>query len=312
MRRLSSLKEEVSDWRGISTRARDALGLLDMAAEENDTHMLQEIEQDAASIAQELEQREFRLMLSGPHDRNNAILAIHAGAGGTESQDWALMLQRMFTRWGERKGFVVSVVDETAGEEAGIKSATLEIKGEYAYGYLKAEGGVHRLVRLSPFDSAHRRHTSFALVEVLPELTEELDEIEVKPDEVVIDVFRSSGAGGQNVQKTSTAVRLTHIPTGIVVSCQNERSQIQNREMAMKVLKARLYELAHAEREEEIARIKGKHSGMGFGSAMRSYVLHPYQMVKDNRTDYETSNTQGVLDGDLDAFIEAYLTKKAI
>ena len=222
------------------------------------------------------------------------------------------MLQRMFTRWAERKGFVVSVVDETAGEEAGIKSATLEIKGEYAYGYLKAEGGVHRLVRLSPFDSAHRRHTSFALVEVLPELTEELDEIEVKPDEVVIDVFRSSGAGGQNVQKTSTAVRLTHIPTGIVVSCQNERSQIQNREMAMKVLKARLYELAHAEREEEIARIKGKHSGMGFGSAMRSYVLHPYQMVKDNRTDYETSNTQGVLDGDLDAFIEAYLRQKAI
>jgi peptide chain release factor 2 len=312
MRRLSSLKDESQAWRRLSSRARDALGLLELAVEENDSAVLQELEQETAALDRELSAREFRLMLSGAHDRNSAILAIHAGAGGTESQDWALMLFRMFTRWAERKGYSANVVDETPGEEAGIKSVTVEIKGEYAYGYLKAENGVHRLVRLSPFDSAHRRHTSFALVEVLPELSEELDEIEIKPDEVTIDVFRSSGAGGQNVQKTSTAVRLTHIPTGIVVTCQNERSQIQNREMALKVLKARLYELAHAEREEEIARIKGKHGGMGFGNQMRSYVLHPYQMVKDHRTEHETSNTQGVLDGDLDGFIEAYLRQKAI
>ncbi len=312
MRRLSSLKEEINAWRSLGNRTRESLDLLELAAEENDTHIAEEIEHEAQAIEEELAQREFELMLSGPHDRKDAILVIHAGAGGTESQDWANMLLRMFVRWAERKGFSVNIVDETPGEEAGLKSVTLEIKGPYAYGYLQAEKGVHRLVRLSPFDAAHRRHTSFALVEVMPELGAESDEIEVKPEDVTIDVFRSSGAGGQNVQKTSTAVRLTHIPTGIVVTCQNERSQVQNREMAMRVLKSRLYELAHAEREEEIARIKGKHMGMGFGNQMRSYVLHPYQMVKDHRTGYETANTQAVLDGDLDGFIEAYLRQKAI
>jgi peptide chain release factor 2 len=312
MRRLSALKSEAGAWRTLEHRTRDALGLLELAAEDGDTHIAAEIEQEAGAIAHELEQREFHLMLSGSHDRNAAILAIHAGAGGTESQDWAAMLLRMFTRWSEQQGFQVDMVDETPGEEAGVKSVTLEISGDYAYGYLKGEMGVHRLVRLSPFDSAHRRHTSFALVEVMPELADESNEIEIKPDEVKMDVFRSSGAGGQNVQKTSTAVRLTHIPTGIVVTCQNERSQVQNRETAMKVLKARLYELAHAEREEEIARIKGKHGGMGFGNQnqVRSYVLHPYQLVKDQRTDFETSDTQGVLDGGLDPFIEAYLRRQ--
>ncbi|MBI5879965.1 MAG: peptide chain release factor 2 [Chloroflexi bacterium] len=312
MRRLSALKVDASAWRSLEHRARDAFGLLELAAEAGDANIVAEIEQEAAAIKRDLEQREFRLMLSGSHDRNSAILAIHAGAGGTESQDWAAMLLRMFTRWAERKDFRVGLVDETPGEEAGIKSVTLEISGEYAYGYLKGEMGVHRLVRLSPFDSAHRRHTSFALVEVMPELSDDMNEIEIRTDEVKMDVFRSSGAGGQNVQKTSTAVRLTHLPTGIVVTCQNERSQVQNRETAMKVLKSRLYELAHAEREEEIARIKGKHGGMGFGNQnqVRSYVLHPYQMAKDQRTDFETSNTQGVLDGDLDPFIEAYLRRQ--
>jgi peptide chain release factor 2 len=311
MRRLSSLKEVIGVWRGLFQRTHDALGLLELAAAENDEHIAQEIEQEAEAIAKEFERREFQLMLSGGHDRKDAILAIHAGAGGTESQDWAAMLLRMFIRWGERKGYAVNLFDKTDGEEAGIKSATIEVKGDYAYGYLKAEMGVHRLVRLSPFDAAHRRHTSFALVEVMPELGDDV-EIEINSDDVKLEVFRSSGAGGQNVQKTSTAVRLIHIPTGIVVTCQNERSQVQNRELAMRVLKSRLYELAHAEREEEIARIKGKHGGMGFGNQMRSYVLHPYQMVKDHRTEHETSNTQGVLDGDLEAFIEAYLRHHAL
>ncbi len=309
MRRSSSLRDEVSAWRSLKQRTRESLDLLELAEQEDDQHIVHDIEREAQSIEQELARREFQMMLSGEHDHNDALLAIHAGAGGTESQDWAAMLLRMFTRWAEGKGFKVNVVDETPGEEAGIKSVTVEVKGEYAYGYLKAEKGVHRLVRLSPFDAAHRRHTSFALVEVMPELGDELEEVEVNPEDVQMDVFRSSGAGGQNVQKTSTAVRLTHIPTGIVVTCQNERSQVQNREMALKVLKARLYELARAEREEEIARIKGKHGGMGFGNQIRSYVLHPYQMVKDHRTEHETGNAQAVLDGDLDGFIEAFLRK---
>jgi peptide chain release factor 2 len=311
MRRLSALKEVTGVWRSLQQRTHDALGLLELAAADSDEHIAQEIEQDAAALTKEFERREFQLMLSGEHDRKDAILAIHAGAGGTESQDWAAMLLRMFTRWAERKGYMVNVVDMTDGEEAGLKSVTMEVKGDYAYGYLQAEKGVHRLVRLSPFDAAHRRHTSFALVEVMPELGDDVA-IEIAPDDVKMEVFRSSGAGGQNVQKTSTAVRLIHIPTGIVVTCQNERSQVQNRELALRVLKSRLHELAHAEREEEIARIKGKHGGMGFGNQIRSYVLHPYQMVKDHRTEHETSNTQGVLDGDLDAFIEAYLRHHAL
>jgi len=255
----------------------------------------------------EAEKRSFTAMLSGPYDRDSAILAIHAGAGGTDSQDWAAMLQRMFLRWAEDRGFQTEILDTTPGEEAGIKSATIAIDGEYAFGYLRSEKGVHRLVRLSPFDSAHRRHTSFALIEVLPQVAMGDAEVQIDPSEIKMDVFRSSGAGGQNVQKNATAVRLTHIPTGIVVTCQNERSQTQNREFAMRILRARLLELRQAEKEEERAVLRGEYTKAEWGSQIRSYVLHPYQMVKDHRTEYESGNTQAVLDGELDDFMEAYL-----
>ena len=246
-------------------------------------------------------------MLSGPYDHDDAILAIHAGAGGTDSQDWAEMLQRMYLRWAESRGFDTEILDLTAGEEAGIKSVTIAVSGKYAFGYLRSEKGVHRLVRLSPFDAAHRRHTSFALIEALPQVTMDEADIEINPGDIKLDVFRSSGAGGQNVQKNSTAVRITHIPTGIVVTCQNERSQTQNREFAMRILRARLLELKQAEKEEERAILRGEYTKAEWGSQIRSYVLHPYQMVKDHRTDHETGNTQAVLDGELDSFMEAYL-----
>jgi peptide chain release factor 2 len=246
-------------------------------------------------------------MLSGKYDEDSALLAIHAGAGGTDSQDWAAMLQRMYLRWAEKSGFKTEILDQTEGEEAGTKSITIAIDGRYAYGYLRSEKGVHRLVRLSPFDAAHRRHTSFALVEVLPQATMDDADIEINPNDLKMDVFRSSGAGGQNVQKNATAVRLTHIPSGIVVTCQNERSQLQNRENAMRVLRARLLEMKQAEKEQEIAVLRGEYTKAEWGSQIRSYVLHPYQMVKDHRTEHETGNTQSVLDGDLDGFMEAYL-----
>jgi peptide chain release factor 2 len=246
-------------------------------------------------------------MLSGPYDSGDALLAIHAGAGGTDSQDWAGMLMRMYLRWAEANGHEAEVLDTTEGEEAGIKSVTIAVNGRYAYGYLRSEKGVHRLVRLSPYDSAHRRHTSFALVEVLPQVALDDPDIQVNPSEVKIDVFRSSGAGGQNVQKNATAIRLTHLPTGIVVTCQNERSQTQNREFAMRILRARLSELRKAEKEVEIAVLRGEYTKAEWGSQIRSYVLHPYQMVKDHRTGYETGNSQSVLDGGLQEFMEAYL-----
>jgi peptide chain release factor 2 len=246
-------------------------------------------------------------MLSGRYDRDPAILAIHAGAGGTDSQDWAAMLERMYLRWAERSGYATEILDITEGEEAGIKSVTMAVDGEYAFGYLRSEKGVHRLVRLSPFDAAHRRHTSFALVEVLPQVAMDEAEIEIDPSDIKMDVYRSSGAGGQNVQKNATAVRITHIPTGIVVTCQNERSQTQNREFAMRILRARLLELKQAEKEEERAVLRGEYTKAEWGSQIRSYVLHPYQMVKDHRTEHESGNTQAVLDGSLDEFMEAYL-----
>jgi peptide chain release factor 2 len=249
-------------------------------------------------------------MLSGRHDQENALLAIHAGAGGTDSQDWAEMLQRMYLRWAENSGYETEIIDFTEGEEAGIKSVTISVDGEYAYGYLRSEKGVHRLVRLSPFDAAHRRHTSFALVEVLPQIAMDDPEVEIDPGDLKIDIFKSSGAGGQNVQKNATAVRITHVPSGIVVSCQNERSQLQNRENAMRVLRARLLELKQAEKEEEVALLRGEYTKAEWGSQIRSYVLHPYQMVKDHRTDFEQGNAQAVLDGELDGFMEAFLKKK--
>lgn len=297
------MKAEVDSWRTFSRRIQDALEL----AQLDDESLRVEMGAEISAIETELEKRSFTAMLSGKHDHDSAIIAIHAGAGGTDSQDWAAMLERMYLRWMETRGFKAEIVDITEGEEAGIKSVTIAVEGEYAFGYLRSEKGVHRLVRLSPFDAAHRRHTSFALVEILPQVSMEEAEIDIEPGDIKMDVYRSSGAGGQNVQKNATAVRLTHIPTGIVVTCQNERSQSQNREFAMRILRARLLELKQAEKEEERAVLRGEYTKAEWGSQIRSYVLHPYQMVKDHRTDYETGNAQAVLDGQLDEFIDSYL-----
>ena len=303
MKQYNNIKTEIESWRDFSRRLRDALEL----AQLDDESLRDELETEIASIETELEKRSFTTMLSGKYDHDSAILAIHAGAGGTDSQDWAAMLERMYLRWAEERGFDTEIFDFTEGEEAGIKSVTIAVDGDYAFGYLRSEKGVHRLVRLSPFDAAHRRHTSFALIEVLPQVAMDEADIEIDPGDIKMDVYRSSGAGGQNVQKNATAVRLTHVPTGIVVTCQNERSQSQNREFAMKILRGRLLELRQAEREEERAVLRGEYTKAEWGSQIRSYVLHPYQMVKDHRTDYETGNTQAVLDGALDEFMEAYL-----
>ena len=303
MKELSRLRDEVGLWKQLQPHLQDLLDL----ARLGDESLREELERETAALEKELEQRVFVAMLSGPYDDDDALLAIHAGAGGTDSQDWASMLERMYLRWAEDRGYRTEILDRTDGEEAGLKSVTIAIDGDYAFGYLRSEKGVHRLVRLSPFDSAHRRHTSFALVEVLPQVAMDDAEIEINPGDVKMDVFRSSGAGGQNVQKNATAVRLTHIPTGIVVTCQNERSQLQNRENAMRVLRARLLEIKHTEKEQEIAVLRGEYTKAEWGSQIRSYVLHPYQMVKDHRTEHETGNTQAVLNGELDGFMEAFL-----
>ena len=302
MRRLAHLREDVEGWRELVRRVNDALELTSL----DDEALKPDIENELAAIEEEVSRREIRALLSGRYDRGNAFFAIHAGAGGTDSQDWASMLQRMYLRWAEKRGFKTEIIDMSEGEEAGIKSVTVSVDGEYAYGYLRAEKGVHRLVRLSPFDAAHRRHTSFALVEVLPQVEAD-DEIVFNADDLRIDTYRSAGAGGQNVQKNETAVRITHLPTGLVVTCQNERSQSQNKTNAMRVLRARLLGLKRQQQVEELAQIKGEHIKPEWGSQIRSYVLHPYQMVKDHRTDHETGNASAILDGELDAFIEAYL-----
>ena len=306
MRRLSSIRARIATWRGLETKVADLLELIDLAQAEDDQATAADIDHEANAIETHLDDLEFELTFSGPYDERSAVIAIHAGAGGTESQDWAEMLLRMYLRWCERRRFPAEVIDLMPGEEAGIKSATIEVTGEHAYGYLKSERGVHRLVRLSPFDSENRRHTSFALVEVMPEAGDAA-EVKVNPDDLRIDVYRASGHGGQNVQKNSTAIRITHLPSGIVVTCQNERSQGRNRESAMRVLEARLIELELQKHAEEQAKIKGEHVSAGWSNQIRSYVLHPYKMVKDHRTGYETSNASDVLDGDLDDAIKAYL-----
>ena len=262
---------------------------------------------EISGVAGKLKSLEFRSYLSGEYDQRNAIVSVHAGAGGVESQDWVGMIMRMYLRWAERRRFVTDVLDISLGEEAGVKSAVIQVSGEYAYGYLKGERGVHRLVRISPFDADHARHTSFALLQVLPEAEEGVD-VKVDPDDIKIDVFRAGGAGGQSVQKNSTAVRITHLPTGIVVRCQNERSQYQNKNIGMRILTSRLMELEAKQRAEKIDKLKGKHVSPEWGNQIRSYVLHPYKMVKDHRTDFQTSDSEGVLDGNLDGFIESYLS----
>ena len=304
MIRQSDLRNEITDYEALKKRTEDTLELLEIAEES----MLDELAGEVATIEGDIDHLELNTLLSGKYDRGNALLAIHAGAGGTDSQNWAAMLERMYLRWAERRGYKADILDRTEGEEAGIKSVTIAVTGPLAYGYLRPEKGVHRLVRLSPFDAAHRRHTSFALVEVLPEMNDS-DEINVPAEDIKVDVYKSSGAGGQNVQKNATAVRLTHIPTGLVVTCQNERSQVQNRENALRVLKARLLEIKQEAQEEKLSELRGEYTKAEWGSQIRSYVLHPYQLVKDHRTDFEMGDTSSVLDGEIDPFIEAFLRK---
>lgn len=299
----NKLREEVESWGGFARSIQDATEL----AQLNDESLHAELEAEVEGIEEELGKRSFTAMLSGRYDIGNALLAIHAGAGGTDSQDWAEMLQRMYLRWAETHDYKTEILDITVGEEAGIKSVTIAVDGKYAYGYLRSEKGVHRLVRLSPFDAAHRRHTSFAMVDILPQIAMDDPDVKIDVKDLKIDVFKASGAGGQSVQKNSTAVRITHIPTGIVVSCQNERSQLQNKENAMRVLRARLLEIKQAKKDEEVASLRGEYTKAEWGSQIRSYVLHPYQVVKDHRTEYEWGNAQAVLDGKLDGYMEAYL-----
>jgi peptide chain release factor 2 len=310
MRRIAEQKRVVERWRGMEKKVADIDELISLAVEEEDEPLGEEIRSEIEKVALRLDELELEAAFTSEYDDRNAILAIHAGAGGTESQDWAEMLLRMYLRWAERRGYKAEVLDTSPGEEVGLKSAIVGISGDYAAGYLKSEHGVHRLVRLSPFNADHARHTSFVLVEVMPEAEADVD-VRIEPDDLKVDVFRSSGPGGQHMQKTSSAVRMTHLPTGITVTCQSERSQHQNKEIAMKILQARVLELEMERRAEERAKIKGKRIDAGWGSQIRSYVLHPYKMVKDHRTGYETSNSEAVLDGELDGFITAYLRSRA-
>ena len=305
MRHLAEQMKVVRKWRGMQKRAFNIAELVSLG----DSSLEAEIAAEVAKLAFRLDELELEAAFTGEHDDRNAILSIHAGAGGTESQDWARMLMRMYLRWAERHGYEAEILDISPGEETGIKSVVIGVSGDYAFGYLKSEHGVHRLVRISPFDADHARHTSFVLVEVLPEAEPDVD-VKIEPADLKVEVFRSSGPGGQHMQKSSTAVRLTHLPTGLTVSCQSERSQHQNKEIALKILRSRLLDLELKERVEERARLKGKRIAAGWGNQIRSYILHPYKMVKDHRTDFQMADADAVLDGDLDDLIKTYLRSR--
>ncbi len=306
LKQLKQLKGKIEHYNNLSVERDDLLTIIEMAEEEDDLSFLDEVKEGVEKLTNDIETTKLETLLAGPYDKNDAIITLHAGAGGTEAQDWASMLLRMYQMWAEKRGFSVSTIDYIDGDEAGIKGATILIEGDNAYGYAKCEKGIHRLVRISPFDSAGRRHTSFASVEVMPDIDDTI-EVNIRPEDIKMDVFRASGAGGQHVNKTSSAVRLTHIPTGVVVACQNERSQFQNKDMCMKMLKAKLAEMAEAEHKEKIEDIKGVQKEIAWGSQIRSYVFHPYTMVKDHRTNFEVGNIGSVMDGDLDGFINEYL-----
>jgi peptide chain release factor 2 len=306
MQRLTRLRTEVEQWTSLDGRLESLAELIELAQAEGDESLRDEIAAELQAARKDLEERELGLLLSGRYDDGDTFISIQAGMGGTDAQDWAEMLLRMYTRWAEGHGYQVQIVDQSDGDEAGIKSATLEVRGEYAYGHARAEAGVHRLIRLSPFNAAHTRQTSFARVEVMPEV-DDAPEVAIKPEDIRMDVFRAGGHGGQGVNTTDSAVRITHIPSGIVVTCQNERSQLQNRETALRVLRGRLLERELQRQHEERARLRGEFREAAFGSQMRTYYLHPSTLVKDHRTDHETSNVQAVLDGQIDPFIEAYL-----
>jgi peptide chain release factor 2 len=306
MQSLAKLNKVVDEWLDLEKELSYISEVISMEFEQDETSLEKEIQHKVDEISSRLDDLEFKLVLNGRYDNHNAIMAIHAGAGGVESQDWAEMLIRMYLRWAEKQNYETNLLDTTIGEEAGIKSAMIEVTGDYSYGYLKSEHGVHRLIRLSPFDADHGRHTSFVLIEVMPEPEGDID-MKVLPDELKIDTFRPSGPGGQHMQKTSSAIRITHRPTGIVVICQSERSQLKNKEYAMKVLKARLLKIEIAKKREERDKLKGEHVIAGWGNQIRSYILHPYKMIRDHRTNFQTGNTDAVLDGELDGFINAYL-----
>ena len=306
LKEVKRIKEKITKYEALENKLEDTITLAELAIEENDESLVGEVEADVKAIEEEEEKQRIEILLSGEYDQNNAIVSFHPGAGGTEAQDWAQMLYRMYTRWGERHGYNVKLIDWLDGEEAGLKSATILIEGENAYGYLKGENGVHRLVRVSPFDASGRRHTSFASVEVMPEFDDD-NSIEIKDEDLEITAHRSSGAGGQHINKTDSAIRITHIPTGIVVGCQTERSQLQNKETAMKMLKSKLMEIKQREKLEKIEDIKGVKTNIEWGAQIRSYVFMPYTLAKDTRTGYEDGNIQAVMDGEIDGFINAYL-----